>query len=144
MKEKKIIAQNISLDIEWNSRSREYCLIDAIGWQFSQSRGHVIVDTKEYGLVALIPVGMIHVSSINFEKYIKVGDDFKKGDMLGSFTCGGSEFIMLFQEKAGFKITAPLDKEEMYTQNNSSEGYPIKKFKHILMGEEYGRMKGQV
>jgi len=48
--------------------------------------------------------------------------------MLGNFLFGGSDFIMLFQEKAGFEITAPIEDKTTY--------------KHILVGEEYGVMKG--
>jgi hypothetical protein len=64
------------------------------------------------------------VSSVNFEKNVKVGSSHKKGDMLGYFLFGGSDIIMLFQGKAGFKITAPVGK-------------------HLLVGEKYGVMKGE-
>ena len=88
----------------------------------------MIVDTGKYGLVALIPMGMAHVSSVNFEKNVQAGNKFKKGDMLGNFLFGGSDFIMLFQEKAGFEMTVELDKAKAY--------------KHGLVGEKYGVMKG--
>ncbi len=129
IKEKKIIAQNVALEVGWSPEQGRYVPIDSAGWQFSQTRGYVIVDTEKYGLVALIPMGMAQVSSINFEDNVKVGNIYKKGDMLGNFMFGGSDFIMLFQEKAGFEITAPIDYYEMA-------------YKHILMGEAYGIMKG--
>ena len=125
--EKKIIVQNVALEVVWSPEEGKYVPIDSTGWQFSQTRGYVIVDTEQYGLVALIPMGMAQVSSVNFEKDVKVGTTHKKGDMLGNFLFGGSDFIMLFQEKAGFEITVPREDATTY--------------KHILMGEKYGVMK---
>lgn len=129
IKEKKIISQNVALEVAWSKEQGKYVPIDSTGWQFSQTRGYVIVDTGKYGLVALIPMGMAQVSSVNFEDNVKVRTTHKKGDMLGNFLFGGSDFIMLFQEKAGFEITAPIEDKTAY--------------KHILMGEEYGVIKGQ-
>lgn len=123
IKEKKKVVQNVALEVAWNSTQNKYDPIDSTGWQFSQTRGYVIVDTGKYGLVALIPMGMAQVSSVNFEDDVEVGATHEKGDMLGNFLFGGSDFVMLFQERAGFEMTA--------TQGN-----------HILMGEEYGVIKG--
>lgn len=123
VKEIKRITQNVALEVAWNSTEGKYDPIDSTGWQFSQTRGYAIVDTGKYGLVALIPMGMAQVSSINFENNVEVDAVHKKGDMLGNFLFGGSDFVMLFQKGAGFELTA--------TQGN-----------HILMGEEYGVMKG--
>jgi phosphatidylserine decarboxylase len=123
IKEKKTIVQNVALEVEWSPEQGKYVPIDSTGWQFTQTRGYVIVDTEEYGLVALIPMGMAQVSSVNFEDDVVEGSTHEKGDMLGNFLFGGSDFVMLFQESAGFEMTA--------TAGN-----------HILMGEEYGMMKG--
>jgi len=87
------------------------------------------VDTEKHGLVALIPMGMAHVSSVNFEDNVKVETTHKKGGMLGNFLFGGSDFIILFQKDARFEITAPREDTTTY--------------KHLLMGEQYGVMKGQ-
>lgn len=123
IKETKIISQNVALEVAWNSTEGKYDPIDSTGWQFSQTRGYAIVDTEEYGLVALIPMGMAQVSSVNFEDDVEVGATHEKGDMLGYFLFGGSDFVMLFQESAEFEMTA--------MQGD-----------HILMGEEYGVMRG--
>ena len=117
------ITQNVALEVTWNSTGKKYDPIDSTGWQFSQTRGYVIMDTGEYGLVALIPMGMAQVSSVNFENGVVVGSAHEKGDMLDHFLFGGSDFVMLFQKQAGFEMTA--------TPNV-----------HILMGEKYGVMKG--
>ncbi|NGX56825.1 MAG: Phosphatidylserine decarboxylase proenzyme [Candidatus Anoxychlamydiales bacterium] len=124
VKEIKIIPGNVVVEIKWNPQKQSYDVIDTIGWQFNQTRGYVILDTGKYGLVAVISVGMDFVSSVNFEKNVRVGKTFKKGDMLGYFLFGGSDIIMLFQSKADVKMTTPIDK-------------------HILMGEKWGVMKGQ-
>jgi phosphatidylserine decarboxylase precursor len=126
IKEKEIISQNVALEVSWDEEQGKYVPVDSTGWQFTQTRGCVIVDTGEYGLVALIPMGMAQVSSVNFQDNVEVGATIKKGDMLGNFLFGGSDFIMLFQEKAGFEITAPMENETDH--------------KHILVGEEYGIM----
>ncbi|NOQ24891.1 MAG: phosphatidylserine decarboxylase [Bacteroidales bacterium] len=128
--EKKIIQQNVALEVTWSEEEGKYIPIDSEGWQFSQTRGYVIVDTDEFGIVALIPMGMAQVSSVNFEKNVTVGTKHNKGDKLGYFLFGGSDFIMLFQEKAGFEI--------MVQQNED-----MKTYKHILMGVKYGVMKGE-
>jgi len=111
--------------ISWDAKSGKYGLdANTPGWQNIETRGCVIIETKQYGLVALLPIGMSQVSSINFEKNVKVGNTFKKGDMLGYFLFGGSDFVMLFQRKVDFTLTVPKE----------SDG----SFKHLLMGEKYG------
>lgn len=124
IKEKKIIEMNVARQVRWDPKQGKYFVVHSLDWEFFQTHGYVIVDTEEYGLVALIPVGMGLVSSVNFEENVKVGSIHKKGDMLGYFLFGGSDIIMLFQEKIGFGITAEVGK-------------------HLCMGEKYGVMKGQ-
>ena len=112
----------------WDAKARKYVLTSTEpGWQNIETRGCVIVETKEYGLVALLPIGMSQVSSVNFEDSVKVGSTLNKGDMLGAFLFGGSDFVMLFQSKVDFQLTAPRDASGAY--------------KHLLMGEEYGKVK---
>ena len=127
VKDKRSIQQNVSLEVSWNKKTGRYDPIDSTGWQFSQTRGYVIVDTGRYGLVALIPMGMAQVSSVLFEDSVTQGSQHNKGEMLGNFLFGGSDFVMLFQSQAGFKITAPTDGIE---------------YDHVLMGEAYGVMTG--
>ncbi|MDD6188103.1 MAG: phosphatidylserine decarboxylase [Clostridiales bacterium] len=116
--------------VTWDAEKGLYVLTaDVPGWQMIETRGCVIVETAEYGLVALLPVGMSQVSSVNFEDTVQVGAEVKKGDMLGYFLFGGSDFIMIFQKDAGFELTAPNERE--------SEEYS-----HIFMGQEYGRFTG--
>jgi phosphatidylserine decarboxylase precursor len=112
---------------KWDKNSKRYVLeSNTPGWQNIETRACVIIDTKEYGLVALLPIGMSQVSSVNFEKAVKVGNTFKKGDMLGYFLFGGSDYVILFQGKVKFDLTVSKDKDGKYN--------------HLLMGEEYGRV----
>jgi phosphatidylserine decarboxylase len=111
----------------WDPEKKRYVLESATpGWQNIETRGCVIIETKEYGLVALLPIGMSQVSSVNFEDAVKVGNTFNKGDMLGYFLFGGSDYVILFQDKVKFDLTVPKDKDGKYS--------------HLLMGEEYGRV----
>jgi len=132
VREVRIIPGNnaIGASITWDPVNNKY-LIDPskIGWQSVETRGCVILETEESGLVALLPIGMAQVGSVNFEENIKEGMQVSKGDMLGYFLFGGSDFIMIFQEKAGFVLDAPKKEE-------NSQSY-----KHLLMGERIGYLK---
>jgi phosphatidylserine decarboxylase len=46
---------------------------------------------------------------------------------------------MLFQEKAGFEITAPETKKNAAQSDPDDEDI----YQHLLMGEQYGVMKGK-
>ena len=106
----------------WNPDIGKYVLLDTTpGWQTIETRGCVILDTQEYGLVAVMPIGMSQVSSVNFEASVTVGASVQKGDMLGTFLFGGSDIVMLFQKQVAFDLTAPLTPD--------GEGY-----EHMLMG----------
>jgi phosphatidylserine decarboxylase len=113
--------------ISWDPKARKY-LLDASspGWQNIETRGCVILETPAYGLVALLPIGMSQVSSVNFEATIKPGATLKKGDMLGYFLFGGSDFVILFQQGVRFNLTVPPAADGTYA--------------HVLMGEKYGEL----
>jgi phosphatidylserine decarboxylase len=114
--------------LSWSAEMNKYVLADTTpGWQCIETRGYVILDTAEYGLVAVLPIGMSQVSSVNFEDNVQVGEQFSKGDMLGYFLFGGSDIVMLFQQQVDFQLTAPTD--------DDTGGY-----QHLLMGEAYGTL----
>jgi len=113
----------------WNEKLHKYVLeAKNPGWQSIETRSCVIIDTEKYGLVAVLPIGMSQISSVNFEESVKIGAKVKKGDPLGYFLFGGSDIVMLFQPQAGFELTAPVLDADSY--------------KHIYMGEAYGIMHG--
>ena len=106
---------------EQNGRYVEY-YSETIGWQSIETRGVVIIETLTGGYVAVIPVGMCQVSSVNFEDTIIPGAKVEKGDPLGYFMFGGSDVVMIFSEDLEFSMTAA-----------SGE--------HYNMGQEYGRIQ---
>lgn len=116
--------------VTWEPQLQQYVVDCSVpGWQSIETRGLVILDTEEYELVAVMPIGMSQVASVNFEPELKVGSQVKKGDMLGYFLFGGSDFVLVFQKQAGFHFTAPANEDGSW--------------KHILMGEEIGLLKKQ-
>ena len=71
------------------------------GYEFSQTRGVLTLDTPDadeggLGIVAVVPVGMSHVASVNLTAV--PGTDVAKGEEFGFFAFGGSDIIILFQE----------------------------------------------
>ena len=71
------------------------------GYEFSQTRGVLTLDTAasgqgDLGIVAVVPVGMSHVASVNMSAV--PGSPVAKGEEFGYFLFGGSDIIVLFQE----------------------------------------------
>ena len=116
--------------LSWDAENKRYAFDPSavLGWQTIETRGCVILDTAKHGFVALLPIGMVAVGSVNFEENVKPGVQVKKGDMLGHFAFGGSDFIMLFQDTVNFTLDAPMQE--------GSDSY-----KHLLMGERLGNLK---
>jgi phosphatidylserine decarboxylase precursor len=71
--------------------------IDGDSFQYNQERGLIVIDSPEVGLVAVLPIGMGTVSSVNLTP--EVGARLRKGDEFGFFMFGGSDMVMLFQSK---------------------------------------------
>jgi len=71
--------------------------IDGDIYQDNQERGLIVIDSLEVGLVAVLPVGLGFVSSVNLTP--EVGAKLQKGDEFGFFLFGGSDIVMLFQNK---------------------------------------------
>lgn len=67
---------------------------DRTGYQFRQERGLLVLDSP-VGLVALLPIGMDVISSVNFT--VDEGDYLNKGDEFGHFLFGGSDMVMVFE-----------------------------------------------
>lgn len=105
--------------ISWDPQQKEYLLWDENpGWQSIETRDCLIMDT-EYGLVAILPVGMSQVSSCNWEESVKPGAVFKAGDSMGYFLFDGSDIVMIFQKGVSVELLA----EE-----------------HVRMGETYAEI----
>ena len=72
-------------------------VIDGDTYQFNQERGLVVIDSPEVGLVAVLPIGMAYVSSVNLTT--EVGAELRKGDPFGYFLFGGSDIVTVFQDR---------------------------------------------
>ncbi len=119
--------------VYWDKNKELYVLeSNSLSWQSVETRGCVLIKT-DYGMVAIIPVGMGQVSSVNFIETVKPRTKVKKGDELGYFLFGGSDCVMLFEGKSGFKLSVGEGKKGGY-----SAGY-----RHVLCREEYGRFLGE-
>ncbi len=117
--------------VTWDAAIQRYMFDPTVpGWQAIETRGCVIIDTKDFGLVAILPIGMSQICSVKFEENIHEGTIVNKGDMLGCFLFGGSDIVMIFQQEAGFVL------EPAKGVNNG------KSYQHILMGEKYGVLTG--
>ena len=82
------------------------------GYEFSQTRGVVTLDTSStgegnLGTVAVIPVGMSHVASVTLTS--TPGTRVAKGEEFGYFQFGGSDIIVLFQEGVDPDISTSRD-----------------------------------
>ena len=73
--------------------------------KFVQDRALLIFHNDEFGMFALIPIGLVHASSIDLK--VKIGEYVSKGQELGSFRCGASDFFILFQSNR-IKLTSKL------------------------------------
>lgn len=71
---------------------------DTPGYQFLQTRGLIIIENETLGKVAILPIGMAHVSSVVLT--IEEGQEIKKGDEISYFQFGGSDCVMLFEASA--------------------------------------------
>ena len=110
----------------WDPAQKKSILEDAIpGWQMIETRDCVIIDTEEYGLVAVLPIGMSQICSCNWEEGLAVGSKVKKGDPMGYFLFGGSDIVMVFQ--SGVDVDFLCEKE--------GDGYA-----HVLMGQPYANL----
>lgn len=111
----------------WDPEVKRYVLLDsAPGWQSLETRDCVIIETEEFGLVAVLPIGMSQISSCNWEDSVVVGAKVQKGDPMGYFLFGGSDIVMVFQKGVKVDLNAP----------KADNG----KYKHILMGENYATL----
>jgi phosphatidylserine decarboxylase precursor len=72
-------------------------VVDGDTHPFNQERGLVVIDSPEVGLVAVLPIGMAYVSSVNLTT--EPGAELRKGDQFGYFMFGGSDIVTLYQDR---------------------------------------------
>ncbi len=86
------------------------------GFQFTQDRGLVVIDSPAVGLVAMVPVGMAQISSVVLTAEPCV--DLYKGEECGYFQFGGSDVVILTQKGA-------FDIDPSVVGNPVNQGVPI-------------------
>ncbi len=95
----------ITVDKIIDSKGRErnhLTATDGTGYQFFQTRGLIVIESP-IGLVACLPMGMAQVSSINITA--QKGVTLRKGEELGYFKFGGSDFVMCFERSSNVQLT---------------------------------------
>lgn len=105
----------------WDNDEKLYYYVNNIGFQMVETRACAIIDTPEFGLVAMLPVGMSQICSVNWIPSLHVGQQLKKGDEMGFFMFGGSDIVIIFQR--GIDVTL-LHHGDL-----------------LLMGEPYAQLK---
>ena len=91
--------------------------VDGDTYQYNQERGLIVIDSPEVGLVAVLPVGMGPISSVNLTP--EVGATLQKGEEFGYFMFGGSDIVMLFQNK---KVVINAEVGKKYLQGQRIGG----------------------
>jgi len=85
---------------------------DHPGYQFLQSRGLVVIETKDIGWVAVLPIGMAQVSSVvlsdKVKKAAETGGQILKGDEISHFEFGGSDIVMVFDGSTKVDFVTPV------------------------------------
>ncbi len=110
--------------ITWDEEQGRYkeFFSEVFGWQSLETRGIILMKDVYGHHVAVCPLGMCQVASVNFEKDVVAGREVKKGDPMGFFLYGGSDIVMVFEKDAGFTLSH-------------------EKGKKLKVGEEYGRIR---
>ena len=104
----------------WDDDTKLYYYRNDLGFQMVETRACAIIETEKYGLVAMMPVGMSQICSVNWLPSLHVGQQLKQGDEMGFFQFGGSDVVMIFQKGVDVNI--------------------VHGFELTLMGQPYARL----
>ena len=78
-------------------------------FQMLETRGVLILDTPCFGKIAIVPVGVQQVSSVQWtfinHKFEILNHRLTQGTELGMFLFGGSDVVLLFEEGKAPKVT---------------------------------------
>ena len=106
----------------WDNEQKLYYYVNDMGFQMVETRACAIIETEDYGLVAMLPVGMSQICSVNWIPSLHVGQPLKRGDEMGFFQFGGSDIVMIFQR--GVEVSICHDGENL-----------------LLMGQPYAKLR---
>ena len=105
----------------WDDEQKLYYYSNDMGFQMVETRSCAIIETDEFGLVAMMPVGMSQICSCNWLSTLKVGDHIEQGQEMGYFLFGGSDIVMIFQKDVNVQLLHDGD--------------------HLLMGQAYAKLE---
>jgi len=96
-------------------------------------RGYVVIETEEYGHVAMVPVGLDTIGSVVFEEGLKKvtpanPQPIYKGDKVGHFAYGGSMVITLIEQGIS-SVTIPLGQQIGVFGSKKPKAVPAKRTK---------------
>lgn len=94
--------------IIWDGSQHRYRYeqLGVTDFQMLETRGVLVMDTTEFGKMAIVPVGVQQVSSVVWNEGVQVGAELHQGDELGCFLFGGSDVVMLFEKGRAPKFVA--------------------------------------
>lgn len=70
--------------------------------QWCQTRGLIVIENEIYGKVAVLPIGLAHISSVVL--HVEVGQDIVKGQEISNFAYGGSDMVLVFQHPVEYTV----------------------------------------
>ena len=105
----------------WDDEEKLYYYSNDMGFQMVETRSCAIIENEEYGLVAMLPVGMSQICSCNWIPSLHVGQTLHRGDEMGYFLFGGSDVVLIFQRGVEVEL--------------------LHMGEHLLMGEAYANLK---
>ena len=104
----------------WDNDEKLYYYHNNMGFQMVETRSCAIIETEDFGLVAMMPIGMSQICSCNWLESLHVGDRLERGQEMGYFLFGGSDIVMIFQRDINVQLLHSGD--------------------HLLMGEAYAHL----
>ena len=104
----------------WDNDEKLYYYHNNLGFQMVETRSCAIIETEDFGLVAMMPIGMSQICSCNWLESLHVGDRLERGQEMGYFLFGGSDIVMIFQRDINVQLLHSGD--------------------HMLMGEAYAHL----
>jgi len=111
--EQQVILGKMDLEVQRHPDTGEIEPLDPVGYQFTQARGLLILESDSVGLVAVLPIGMAQVSSVTLTP--EVGSWLAKGEEFGFFQFGGSDIITVFQANR-VRLTAEVGEHYLQGQ----------------------------
>ena len=108
--ESRVILGKMVLEVDRKADTGALEPLDPVGYQFTQARGLLVLESDSVGLVAVLPIGMAQVSSVTLTP--DVGAELAKGEEFGFFQFGGSDIIMVFQPNR-VRFTAEVNKHHL-------------------------------